>query len=279
MMLDYTPTERRHAFDGIDICTFSAGSGPAMIFAHGITANARVWDPIAAHFADRWHVVALDQRGHGRSGRPAGNAYGSADYAGDLAALIREVSEGPAVLVGHSLGGRNVMATAALYPELVRAVVCLDFAPSAGAFDFDLVAERMRRGLGPQPDRAAVDANLEQRFPLIPKEGRDRRRDHGYRVLESGEWLPLADPDALSASFREVAKDGGWDMTMIRAPLMVLLGTLEGSVTAEGEAAIRAARPDVAPERMAGTDHFLHEEKPAEVSARIEAFLTTALPS
>src|SRR5262245_12931377 len=44
--------------------------GPPIVLAHGLASNSRIWDDVAARLARRYHVVALDQRGHGLSDRP-----------------------------------------------------------------------------------------------------------------------------------------------------------------------------------------------------------------
>jgi 2-(acetamidomethylene)succinate hydrolase len=60
------------------------------VLPHGITANARVWDPIAEALADRYRVVAVDQRGHGLSEVPQGG-YGAEEFARDIRALIEDL--------------------------------------------------------------------------------------------------------------------------------------------------------------------------------------------
>jgi 2-(acetamidomethylene)succinate hydrolase len=104
------------------------GSGPLMLFFHGITSNSAVFTPMMAQLADRFTTIAVDQRGHGHSDKP-GSGYGADDYAADIAALIRTLDKGPAILVGHSLGARNSVTAAADYPDLVRSVVAIDFTP------------------------------------------------------------------------------------------------------------------------------------------------------
>ena len=104
------------------------GSGPLILFFHGITANSAVFAPLMAGFSDRFTTVAVDQRGHGHSDKPQAG-YDADDYADDIVALIRTLDRGPAILVGHSLGARNSVTAAARYPDLVRSVVAMDFTP------------------------------------------------------------------------------------------------------------------------------------------------------
>ena len=269
----YSPIETRHRIGGLDLCAFESGTGPLAILAHGITANARVWDPVAAELvAAGFRVVALDQRGHGRSDGPTEGGYDAAAFAGDLAGLVAALGAGPAVLIGHSLGGRNVLATAALYPGTVRAVVSVEYLPAAGALDYRVVAERLKLAAMPLPNAEAVASNLAERYPLLPPDALLRRRDFGYARREEG-WTPLADSDGLETTLQHLASDSGWTLDGVACPALVIAGTLPGSLGEGAIAATKTARPDIPVIRVDGTDHFVHEERPAEVAALILRWL------
>ncbi len=70
-------------------------------------------------------VLAVDLRGHGRSSKPAG-PYDVPTVAGDLAALIEQLGLDRPVVVGQSWGGNVAVELAALHPDLVRGIVCVD---------------------------------------------------------------------------------------------------------------------------------------------------------
>src|SRR6266540_7424338 len=105
--------------------------GPPLVLLHGLSYRWQSWLGVMPHIALRWHVYAADLRGFGRSGRVPG-AYRVPDYAGDVVALLRGVADGPAVLVGHSLGAIVAIAVAADAPDLVRAAVVEE--PPLGVF-------------------------------------------------------------------------------------------------------------------------------------------------
>ena len=106
-------------------------SGPTLVLVHGITARWQLFRPIVPTLALRWHLVAMDLRGHGRSGHVAGR-YGLLEYASDVLALIRHLDDGPVVAIGHSLGAMIGIALASEHPDAVRALVLED--PPLGAF-------------------------------------------------------------------------------------------------------------------------------------------------
>ena len=121
------------------------GSGPLMLFFHGITANSAVFGPLMDAFSDRFTTVAVDQRGHGRSDKPE-TGYEAIDYADDIAALIKTLDMGPAILVGHSLGSRNSVTAAQRHPELVRSVAAIDFTPYIEDEVFASLSSRVNAG-------------------------------------------------------------------------------------------------------------------------------------
>ena len=82
----------------------SASSGPLLVLLHGIGSRWQVFLNTIPSLAVRWRVVAVDLRGHGRSGRVT-DGYGLMQYAGDVGALLRHLSDEPAVLV-RDLTGR-----------------------------------------------------------------------------------------------------------------------------------------------------------------------------
>ena len=101
------------------------GRGDTCLFVHRYTCDSHDWGCQLPWFADRFRVVALDLRGHGKSSTPAGG-YEPRQLAGDVAALIRHLGCGPVVALGHSLGGVVVSALAVEYPDQVAAVVHAD---------------------------------------------------------------------------------------------------------------------------------------------------------
>ena len=99
---------------------------PPFLLVHGLASNARMWDGVAARLVEAGvTVLAVDLRGHGRSSKPAG-PYDVPTVAGDLAALIEQLGLDRPVVVGQSWGGNVAVELAALHPDLVRGIVCVD---------------------------------------------------------------------------------------------------------------------------------------------------------
>ncbi|MCW5890958.1 MAG: alpha/beta hydrolase [bacterium] len=114
--------------DGVTLCVFEwgraqRGAAPTIVLAHATGFHARCWDRVVERLPDR-HVLAVDQRGHGRS-RYTGPARW-ADFGRDLAAVARALAIRDAVGVGHSMGGHATTDAAALLPAAFRRLVLID---------------------------------------------------------------------------------------------------------------------------------------------------------
>jgi lipase len=96
---------------------------PTLLCLHGVKAHGARFRRLAEErLAGRLHVVAPDLRGHGRS--PWDPPWSLAAHVGDVEELAEELS--PAVVLGHSFGGRLVLELAARRPELVPRAILLD---------------------------------------------------------------------------------------------------------------------------------------------------------
>jgi len=100
-------------------------NGPPLILLHGVSGNWRFLSPIIRTTANNWHVYALDQRGHGKSGKTPGH-YLLKDYASDLTKFIEEKVTEPVVLLGHSLGGMVSTIISGTHREKARALIVGD---------------------------------------------------------------------------------------------------------------------------------------------------------
>jgi pimeloyl-ACP methyl ester carboxylesterase len=100
-------------------------TGPAVLFIHGITGRYQTWEQVSEAIRNGNRAIAVDLRGHGRSGRTTGK-YRLPDYARDMAALIDGLKLGPLNVVGHSLGAMTALWLAASRPDLAVSITLED---------------------------------------------------------------------------------------------------------------------------------------------------------
>jgi pimeloyl-ACP methyl ester carboxylesterase len=98
----------------------------SFVLVHGLASNVRLWDGVAERLHAAGHtVIALDQRGHGRSDAPEGG-YDLDTAVADLRAVIGGLGLERPVLAGQSWGGNVVLELGWRYPDAVRGITCVD---------------------------------------------------------------------------------------------------------------------------------------------------------
>jgi pimeloyl-ACP methyl ester carboxylesterase len=259
---------------------------PPVICAHGAFDHGRMWDGIAPGLAALgWRVVAPDQRGHGDSGRLSSGHVWSANML-DLAALARHLGP-PVGLIGHSFGGGQSLALAAVWPELVRWVVNLDgLGPPAAGFEERDIAEMARSGFAGLARAKRPPRVYPTLADMAARRGRVNVRlsdawllhlvRHGAREVEGGfVWkadplFPVGLPGSFSLDHLNAQHD------MVTRPLLVLTGAehdtwseLTGDELDDRLAHLPHARHEI----VDGAGHYVHIEQPGAVLASIAAFL------
>lgn len=185
-----------HTFDTGELTlSYAEGpdNGPPLVLLHGVTGRWQAHEPLMRALMDRWHVYALDLRGHGESGRaPEHGAYLVRDYVRDIGAFIREglPANAQVVLLGVSLGAMVALGTAAAIPDRVEGLVLIEPAlmirnhrfremPIAGLMELAYETARKRlpfeelvatcRAVMPDADEAVIVAIATQPSKIDPE--------------------------------------------------------------------------------------------------------------
>jgi esterase len=182
-------------------CLDYGGDGkPPMLFIHGGSAHAHWWDFVAPAFIENFHVLALDQRGHGDSEWANEWAYGSRHYVSDLEQVIDAWGFGAPILIGHSMGAHNVLAYAIEHSEKLRAIAVLDPPP-----DYPEQAVAYLQSLAQKParrfeslDEAARNFKVLPRETLAKKEILEYVARHSFKQRDDGSWIHKIDRRAMT---------------------------------------------------------------------------------
>ena len=108
---------------------WGAPDAPPIVLLHGGHQSAHSWDLVSLHLAQRYRVLALDQRGHGDSEWARDVSYANHEMSLDAEAFIGVLGLERPILMGHSMGGRNAMLLTRRDPSLLRALVIVDVGP------------------------------------------------------------------------------------------------------------------------------------------------------
>lgn len=249
--------------------------GSPLVLLHGLSYRWQSWLGVMPHLALRWHLYALDLRGFGRSGRAPG-AYRVRDYAADVAALLREVIQAPAVLVGHSLGAVVAISVAADAPDLVRAAVLEE--PPLGVFTDQPLADTPQYGAY----RAMYELSL-QRRPLEETAAAIGRGLPGVDAVElrsRAAALLQRDPEALAFMLDGRVREGfdvAAALERIACPVLLVQGdpALGGALTDDRAARACARLRRCTHIALPNAGHFIHHAVPGDFARLVTDYLET----
>ncbi len=265
---------------------------PPVLLVHGGWDHGRMWDGIAGAVAGRgFHAIAVDLRGHGDSARLGDSGACWLAWNLDLATLITRLGP-PAGLIGHSMGGGQVLSVASAFPELVRWVLNLDglgpgpemmIVEDHAAHATQWLAEAEKVWSQPQREYASVEDLARRRTQInvrLPYEWALHLAEHGSRRGPKGGYVWKSDPvmriggpgllgeETLRAGYRE-----------IRCPVAVLIGE-EPDTWGDLPLHIANERVGCMPKgtltTVAGSGHYLHIERPDAVLAALDELLARA---
>jgi pimeloyl-ACP methyl ester carboxylesterase len=255
--------ERLYERRGAAIRTFEGGEGPPLLLVHGFGGAAWNFSELAPLLPGR-RLIIPDLPGHGASSPlPAPTLAGFAD-------VLAELLDGPADVLGHSMGGVVALRLAERHPSLVRSLV---LAAAAGISSSTRFAEITIALTGIiQPGRIAG-----RRVGLVARSRRLRRFVfEGFEVANADLLTeravhgflrgPTMHTDALGAGLALVADDPRRDLDRVRCPVLILWGARDKQVPLED--GFEYARRLGAPLRViADCGHLLIGERP-DVCAR-----------
>ncbi|MGQ2942087.1 MAG: alpha/beta fold hydrolase [Blastomonas fulva] len=141
----------------LDVAITGPADAPPLILLHGFPESHRTWRYVMAHFADRYRLIAPDQRGFAGSSKPEGvQAYQPKNMVADLLALADHLGVDTFTLVGHDWGGAIAWMAALNHPDRVKRLI---MANAAHPFTY-------QKALFDDPDqRASAQYITEMRRP------------------------------------------------------------------------------------------------------------------
>ena len=250
---------------------------PTVCFLHGGSAHAHWFDQVTPAFADRYHLIALDQRGHGESQWAEPPAYGTENFASDLIGFFDSLSLERVALVGHSMGGHNSMSFAAWHPDRVSALVIVDSRPTIPADRLDRLRRRGERTLRPYPSQEAAA----QLFRLIPRETNADPSLLAHLgasgvVQRDGAWFYRFDP-ASNSGRRPV--DAWTLLDRITAPTLIARGELSPVLPRDMADKLLASIRGATLVEIPASYHHLVLDNPTAFVRELNRFLTATLPT
>jgi pimeloyl-ACP methyl ester carboxylesterase len=252
----------------------AAKSAPVLIL-HGLSYFSYDWIGIAAELAAGREVVAMDMRGFGDSTWSPSRDYAVPTMAGDIVALLDHLGWQRAILVGHSMGGRNASYCAAKNPARVAGLVLADYSPENAPAG----SKRVTDMVAGQPDVfGSVDEAM--RHFGVPKDSPKRARFEAYlRPVPGG--VQVKRDLHFRDQFRRVKETGerpqqGVDMWQVlgevACPTLVVRGAQSDMFAPETVAKVKAANARISLVEVDG-GHNVAGDNPQGFLAAIRPFI------
>ena len=258
---------------------FAAGgpgaTGAPVLIVHGLSFFSYDWIGVAAELASNREVVAMDMRGFGDSTWSPSRDYAVSTMAGDIVALLDHLGWERAILVGHSMGGRNCAYCAARNAARVAGLVLVDYSPENAPAG----SKRVTDTIAGQPDVfASVDEAM--RHFGVPKDSPKRARFEAYlRPVPGG--VQVKRDLHFRDQFRRLKETGerpkqGVDMWQVigelACPALVVRGARSDMFAPETVAKVKAANPRLSVVEVDG-GHNVAGDNPEGFLAAIRPFL------
>jgi esterase len=243
---------------------------PPLVLLHGIDRLAHTFDHVAPRFTGRYHVIAMDLRGHGDSGWDPQGRYLVEDHAGDLERLVRTLGLRNVTLWGNSTGGRVAQVFAGQHPELVAAVIAEDVGPERPRSIADAYARRVKQEENGWASQEELLAQMRSAAQPLPDGVLEPYVRYGTKRRDDGRVVWKRDPN-LVKGFVETEL---WRyVRAIKSPLLYVLGGRSTIVPAATQEELKKVLPQVRIVTMPGLGHYPSDEQPGEFVKVVDEFL------
>ena len=283
MSTQVKPTSKFVTANGLRIHYLDWGNDGAMplIMLHGLRSYGRAWDPVAREFADRYHIVALDQRGRGDSGWSPEAAYYTDDYVSDLEEMVQQLGLKRFVLMGHSMGGANSIVYASRHPDQVAAAVIEDMGPRPLSTAPNSGGARIAQELENTPMEFSTwdiaRAFWRKERPLISEEALTIRLENTLKELPGGAigWKYDIQGIVRAGLNRDTANQIDlWPHTRdLKCPTLVLRGEISDILSQETCSEMAEANLNIKCVEVPGASHYVHDDNLEFYNREVRIFL------
>lgn len=265
--------------DNFNYQMWGNAQAPKLVFLHGLMGSAANWRKIVGELQGDYHMLAYDQRGHGRSFQPD-SGYATEDFADDLKKILDELGWDSVFLVGHSMGGRNALNFAYRFPERTKALVIEDIGPEKSQEAVGRI-ERLL-GLVPTPFMNKKEAReffrgeFQSQLPHNPQ--REVLAQYFYSNIEEKEtgradWR-FSKEGVLSSLYEGRAKDRWHEVKGLQVPTLWIRGDRSEELPRAIYQEVLESNPLIQGVEIAHAGHWAHFEQWQVFVDSLKNFLT-----
>ena len=252
---------------------------PDMLLLHGFAQTCHSWDFVALAFCDRYHVVALDQRGHGDSDWSESGDYAPETQQEDIAAVVSAIGLNDFVLMGLSMGGRNSFTYAATHPGDVRALVVVD----AGPQNMRAGSHKIRNFVRQEDELDSIEDFVQRVLDYNPLRDPVQVRGsivHNLKQLPSGRWTWKYDKHFRQPGGRRFQQDPEmtqrlWGyMESLACPTLVVRGAESDIIALDTADGMHKRIPNGRMATVENAGHLVMGDNPSGFEQAVTGFLS-----
>lgn len=241
--------------------------GRKWVFLHGLMGFSANWMKIVSNLQTSENCLVFDQRGHGRSFQPD-SGYSAQDYASDLQEITEALSWHRFVLVGHSLGARNALAFARLFPEKIEKLVLEDPAVTFSADSSKYYEDLLASIPSPFANRDQARRFFQNEFTqkVKTRESGPMMAQFFYANMKD---LPDGSVDwrfslkGIIETVRDGATQDPWtDLQALNLPTLVIRGERSLELSRPNMQRILALNPLIQGVEINDAGHWVHTDQP-----------------
>ncbi|WP_182025620.1 alpha/beta fold hydrolase [Vibrio rotiferianus] len=245
------------------------GQGQPVVLIHGLFGSFSNLGLLARDLVQDHSVISIDLRNHGLSFHSDTHNYEV--LAQDVADLLRHLKVEPALVIGHSMGGKVAMKLVDAAPEFVKRLVVLDMAPVAYQTNrHDNVFNGLQAVIKEQP------ANRQQTMDILAQhiEIDGVRQFLSKSLYKNGDKMDWRfNVASLFNNYNDII---GWqEIAPTNIPTLFVKGGDSDYLMPEHQPAVQRQFNNAKAHIIASTGHWLHAEKPAEVMRVIRKYISS----
>ena len=247
---------------------------PTVLMLHGSAQQAHSWDFVSLALSDKYHVLALDQRGHGDSDWAQDGDYSIEAQQRDMDGIVQELGLRGFALMGHSMGGRNSYVWASRNPRVLKGLVIVDTGPETRRPGQDRI--RNFRELPDELDSFEEFAQRVQQYTGRSREQVMGALKYSIRRRSDGKWSWKYDKVIRTPGRR----DPGWSsqqlwdcVDQIDCPTLVVRGARSDLFLEETMRRMREVIGDCVTVTIPGAGHLVQGDNPAAFVVAVQDLL------
>ena len=252
-----------------------------IVLLHGGHQSAHSWDLVSLHLARKYHVLALDQRGHGDSEWARDVEYSNGTMAEDAIAFLETMGLEKPILIGHSMGGRNSMLLTRHDPSRLKALVIVDVGPE--------LSDRGRMVIQGFVQENQEFEDLDHFVANVRKYDPYRSREHiertvKYNMLQRADGKFVSKCDATARRLGIVRATGPQDNITLEdakafdLPVLLVRGGLSDLLSEEGAQAFLRTCPHAEYVSVSDAHHMVAGDRNDIFLGSVAGFLQRVVP-